>query len=351
MLYVEIPLSPANLLKEWKTTLAHWHNWKQGEREVRENLFVYSGPPVFPLGRSWVSILRINQRLLFSGVKKMMAKLGFSQSLVWISDPYFSALPRNFSSPLTIFDWIHETPLRTTTRRGRVYRIMEEDIRQKAQVIITPSRVIYERHGQDDPRFILVPNGVDLALFQNSGKEVERPPDLTSLPAPVIGFIGTIGPAVDLELLEFLARKKREWSFVFIGAVRRGVEALRSHSNVYFLGPRAREELPRYLGGFSVGIIPYILSPETETVHPVKTYEYLAAGLPVVSMNLPELKHLEGIVELAGSFNDFLHRLEKVINEDSPEQRERRRQVAREHSWERRMQVIQEVIEVNLKQR
>lgn len=344
VLFVEMALSPANLLKEWSATLAHWRNWRQGVRVIQPNLFRFTGPPVFPLGRTLLSINSLNQRLVMSGVKRALMKLNMKNPLVWIADPYFSIFSRDHGQPLTVFDWIHDDPGKAGTFISRVYRELLDEVLKRSQIIFTPSRVIYKKYGENDERFSLVPNGVDFKLFEAAGPG-QRPPEMAQISQPIIGFSGTVGPAVNLKLLEFLAKKRPDWSFVFIGEVRRVVRALRSCPNVYFLGPKKRSELPSYLGCFSAGIIPYEVNPSTETVHPVKTYEYLAAGLPVVSTNLPELGSLGDTIELAKAPDEFLDLLEKVLTEDSPEKKRIRKEKARANSWEGRMVTIEEAIE------
>ncbi len=342
VLFVEMALSPANLLKERRITLDHWKNWRKGVRKLPANLFLYTAPPVFPLGRSFPAINGLNQRIIYRGVKKAMSLIGMKRPIFWISDPYFSFFARKHGQRLTVFDWIHDDPGRTESRISRVYRGLLDEVVKKAQIIVTPSRAIYEKYGKTDRRFHLILHGVDYELF--SATVDRRPADLESVPSPIIGFSGTVGPAVDLGLIEFLASERKDWSFVFLGDIRIQVKGLRSYPNIYFLGPRPRQELPHYIGTFSVGIIPYKITPATKTVHPVKTYEYLAAGLPIISTRLPELEYLRGSIELADTPEEFLHSLEDAIAKDAPDKKIRRREIAREYSWEKRMATIQKAI-------
>ena len=96
---------------------------------------------------------------------------------------------------------------------------------------------------------------------------------------------------------------------------------------------------------FRSGIIPYLVSPATRTVNPVKTFEYLAAGLPVVSTSLPELEPLRGMIELADGRDEFITSLEKVLREDTLEKQNQRIQFAQKNSWKSRMEEIERIIE------
>jgi len=284
----------------------------------------------------------LNQRFIYGGVKKAMRRIGMKNPIFWISDPYFSFFSRKHGQKLTVFDWIHDDPGRTGSRINRVYRTLQNETLSGSRIVFTPSRVLRRHHGKADPNFHLIPHGVDYELFQRSGGK--KPADIERFTPPVIGFIGTIGPAVDFGLLKFLAAAREDWSFVFIGEARQQLDELDRYPNISFLGYRPAAELPHYLRSFSAGISPYLLTPATQTVHPVKTYEYLAAGLPVVSTNLPELEPLRGMIELADGEDEFISRLEKVLREDTPERQGDRIRFARENSWESRFGAIEDII-------
>lgn len=342
VLFFELGLSPANLLKEPGVTAGHWKRWLAGPEEIRPGLYRRVSPPILPLNRSVIAVNRFNQGVIFRSARRTWKELGMTAPIFWISDPYFSFFARDHGQRLTVFDWIHDEGVRERSRLDQVFRRLRAETLRGADLVFTPSRVIYERHGRGDPRFHLVPHGA--ALPSDPGPPGPAPEDISAIPSPIIGFVGTIGPAVDLELLEALAEGRKDWSFVLIGEVRRPLGGLAARPNVYLLGPKRREELPRYLSCFSAGIIPYRVSPETETVHPVKTYDYLAAGLPVISTRLAELDGLKDMVKLAAGREDFLVRLERALAGDTPELRRQRREFARNNSWDARAEQAEEII-------
>jgi glycosyltransferase involved in cell wall biosynthesis len=341
VLFVEMGLSPAHLGRRGGGTVAHWRNWERGIRAEGENLRIYTAPPALPFARRFLGIQRANLRLMYRGVGRALAALKMPRPLIWVSDPYFGAIPPGLGRRMVIFDWIHSGGEEEASRRGRVYRALIASVRDQADLIFTPSRLVRERHGSGDGRFHYLPHGVSEEWFHSA--PVPPPPDeIASLPRPVIGFSGTIGPALDAGLLGNLARLRPGWSFVLVGEKRIGVCPLAP--NIYYLGPRPPRELPNHLQSFSAGIIPYRVCPETETVHPVKTYEYLAAGLPVVSTPLPEIRHLRELVGFASSAEDFIRRLEESIAGDTPEKKAARRRFARESTWAKRVEEIERII-------
>jgi glycosyltransferase involved in cell wall biosynthesis len=125
------------------------------------------------------------------------------------------------------------------------------------------------------------------------------PEDLAKLPRPIMGFVGMIGEWVDLDLVAALARTRPDASIVMIGPELTGRGPCAGLPNVHFLGSRDHKLLPAYLRHFDVGLIPFRHVPLTHNANPIKLYEYVAAGLPVVSTPLPAVEAVEDAVWLA----------------------------------------------------
>jgi glycosyltransferase involved in cell wall biosynthesis len=150
---------------------------------------------------------------------------------------------------------------------------------------------------------------------------------------PVVGFFGGIHEWFDGPLVEELARSRPGWDFWLVGDTYRGeVEGLRRLPNVTFWGEMAYADLPRLASRFDVGIIPFRVTPLTEATDPVKAYEMLAAGLPVVATDLPELRRISPPVALARGAGQFAARIEEALAEPAAAALARR-EFARGHSW------------------
>ena len=130
--------------------------------------------------------------------------------------------------------------------------------------------------------------------------------ELEALPAPRLVFTGAISAVkLDIALLVGLARARPDWSIALVGPVGLGdpatdVSALAAEPNVHLLGPRPYEALPEVLRGADAGLIPYVRSSLTDSIFPMKVYEYLAAGLPVVATPLPAIAEVEEVAHRAG---------------------------------------------------
>jgi len=157
-----------------------------------------------------------------------------------------------------------------------------------------------------------------------------------------------VATKLDLELLVALARANPRWSFALVGPIgpgdpRTDVSTLAREPNVHLLGRRSYEELPSVLRAADVGLIPYARNELTDSVFPMKVYEYLAAGLAVVATPLPSLAEIQEVVT-APDARGVAALLQDALTHDSPERRAERSRAAAAHSWERRLEEIAEAV-------
>ena len=192
----------------------------------------------------------------------------------------------------------------------------EEEVLRIADVVFTPARYLEEkcrRSAGDKVHY--TPHGVDFAAFSAALRSETRvPSDVAALPKPVVGFYGNIHPWIDFGLIERLAAVRPRWSFVLIGGVFCDVSRLSGQRNVHFPGRREHTTLPSYCKAFDAGFIPYdMTNPRMESVNPVKTKELLAAGVPIVAPDMPELLGYGDRVRICHSTEEWLGALEAQI--------------------------------------
>ena len=137
----------------------------------------------------------------------------------------------------------------------------------------------------------------------------------------------------------------KDYSFVFIGPVTTDISRLKGKKNIHFLGSRPYEFIPNYLKAFSVGTIPFVLDGVTLKVSPIKFYEYLASGIPIVSTALPDLKDFGQFVSLVDNKEDFSLALEKTIKNENKKLKLARMKHAEKFSWEKRFNQLNKSIE------
>jgi glycosyltransferase involved in cell wall biosynthesis len=176
----------------------------------------------------------------------------------------------------------------------------------------------------------LIRNGVNWDIFQGG---FSVPPSLKPIPHPRLGFVGSVSYWVDIELIAQIAKNYPEWNFVFIGPSRVSIPNL---PNIHLLPPVPPEEVPRYVHGFNVGIIPFHNTPLTRCVNPLKLYEYLACGKPVVATPYGDFGDVEQWVYFARTPEEFADAVQRALKDDCPHFQNQRREAARLASWEGR---------------
>ncbi len=212
----------------------------------------------------------------------------------------------------------------------------------KVDLVFAASEAQYKKRKPLNPNVFLVPNAANFWHYNKALRdELERPSDIKNVSSPVIGLISTIDFRIDFSLLGAIAKSHPEWSLILIGPVREysneewreNVRSLRSLRNVHLLGQRDFRLLPAYMKYFDIGIIPFLVTPVTNTMYPYKLHEYLAAGLPVVSTELDELEPFRGIICLARSKEEFIEMIEEELRTNSAPKRKKRIEVASQNSW------------------
>jgi glycosyltransferase involved in cell wall biosynthesis len=199
-------------------------------------------------------------------------------------------------------------------------------------------------------RVACVSNVADTGRFAKA--PARKPAELAALPKPIVGYVGNVASyKIDVELLVAAGRTRPEWSFALVGPIGSGdpgtrLRELRSLSNVHLLGPRPYKDIPDYIHGFDVCLIPFRRSRVTDSSLPLKTFEYLAAGKPVVATPLPALRAepLDEVLDYAETAEQFVRAIESCLAEDGEERPAARRETAALYSWDRRFPEIEALV-------
>ena len=223
---------------------------------------------------------------------------------------------------------------------------MEAELVRRADLVLASSETLAEARRRVNPRTFFVSHGVDVAHFSRAlDPALPRPADVAGLARPVIGFFGLLAEWIDLELLAAIARRRPHWTLLLLGKATVDTGALRALPNVRLLGQKPYAALPAYCRAFDVGLIPFRIDELTVRANPLKLREYLAAGLPVVSTDLPEVRKYAGLVRLAAGPEGFIEAIEAALA-DRNEPADRARVAAMQsESWEARVEQISELLE------
>jgi glycosyltransferase involved in cell wall biosynthesis len=343
VLYVESPLTPL-AVRRGRAAWSELSSTLQAPRQVDERLFVrrHFLPVPYHSVTPWTSRRAANvigQRLLAPVLRRDLARLGFQRPIV------IAGLPH-------AVDLLDRVP-----KRGVVYHCsddfsgvrgfpsslpeVEADLCRRADLVVTTSQTLCEARHHFNPHTYWVPNGVDVAHFSQAAAAAD---ELRALPRPVVGFVGGLSQWVDAELLASLARSRTAWSLVLIGPSSIDLSSLRGLPNVHLLGPRPYADLPRYLAAMDVALVPFKHEAVAWHADPIKVYEYLAAGLPVVSTDLPALHRLGDVVRLANTPSEFLAQVDAAVEEGRDTRRAARQAEAARHTWSSRFERFEQLV-------
>ena len=215
----------------------------------------------------------------------------------------------------------------------------EKDLIEYADLVITSSDLLEERAKSINPKTIQVKNGTEFEHFKNPAHngQLDHLSD-----RPIIGYYGAISDWFDMELLAYCAKRHTDWNFVLIGATTGAdLHLIDGLKNIYLLGEKPYKDLPGHLAYFDVCTIPFKIIPLTLSTNPVKFYEYISAGKPVVSVDLPELHAYKDHCYLAHNPDEFLAQIEKAYNERQDKIKiANRLNLASENSWDARVDII-----------
>lgn len=214
----------------------------------------------------------------------------------------------------------------------------EERLIRAVDRVFMVSPPMFARKGALNPHSLLLSNGVDYEAFATAAP---LPADLAAVPRPWIGYAGFIKTQLDFDLIESLAARHPDWSFVLVGGrrVQPGLDALVARlerlRNVHLLGARTTAELARYPQHFDVCLMPYRDTAYSASTYPLKLNEYLAAGRPIVTIPLPALPQGSGLVRVARGVAEWEEALETALQPaaDAAPLVAARRAEARRHDW------------------
>lgn len=309
-------------------------------RKVRENIWVWS-PITLPFNK--YRFIRVLNKLFFSlGVKIWSRFLGFKEPWLWTYNPLTTEFlcPQKFSK--TIYHCVDEIK----AQPGMPIEILEREERvllTVADAVFVTAPQLKENRKQWNSNIQYFSNVADFDHFNQAvTRDFSIPDDLNNISGPILGFIGAVsGYKVDFELLSFVAKSLPECSIVIIGLVGEGdpgtkIDILTKHENIHLLGPKSYELLPSYLKYFDVALLPNNLNEYTDNMFPMKFFEYLAAGKPMVSVDLSSIKEFEHIVKIAKTPKEFVEAINETLN-GNVISLEERLDLAKEYTYESRM--------------
>ncbi len=343
-MWLSHPLSAPHFLhpvkRDWDERVA---GWRQGPLD-RDGVRYYSPFTLLPTGAQPVLRSRFfaNHSALATvpRVTSVLRREGFeAPDLIWFTNPLYDPLVARLRAGCVA--------VRVADDHTRFRNVpdsiaeLEDRALSRADVIFAVASGMHERLAARYDNVVGLPNGVDFAHFSEARPE---PGDLAALPHPRVVYVGALEYWFDEAAVVESARALPEASFLVIGPANRDLSSLQVLPNVHLMGPRPYAELPGYLQHSDVAIVPFVRDELVDSVHPIKVYEYLAAGLPVVASRWTELELMEAPVTLVDP-GGMPEAIADALSRPAAEGRVERMAYAQANSWDARFAVVKAEVE------
>jgi glycosyltransferase involved in cell wall biosynthesis len=349
VLYVEQMAGLEHLLRYPELRKRRMHRWQEGLFNLDHNLWVVSPPPFIP-GRYYSLVIqRLNSRLALSWASRYKKRLGFDAPILWVYKPEHGGLVGKLDERLSIYHCIDEWTAGTSGRKRAIISKLETELLSKVDLVFANSPPTYATKRSLNPNTFRIPSAADVPLFSKA-LEPDYPvhPAIARIPRPRIGYSGTIN--------EHIARSHPDWNLVLVGSPypwtmqAPALQKIEAMPNVHFLGHFSFDEMPSLIKGMDICLLPYVSDERGQYRSPLKLYEYLAAGKPVVSIVQPEANEFAKFIYLASSPDEFVAQIERALDQDSSQRQRERLSIAQANSWNHRVDSMESILQGFLKE-
>jgi UDP-galactopyranose mutase len=270
-------------------------------------------------------------------LRQMCADWRIEKPICWYYTPMALEFTRAIEPGAVVYDCMDE--LSAFKGAPTALLSLENELFDRADVVFTGGHSLYEAKRSRHPRVHPFPSSVDVAHFRKARTVAAEPTDQRNIPHPRMGFFGVIDERMDLELIAAIAEARPEWQLVMLGpCVKIAESSLPRPGNIHYLGMKKYDELPAYLSGWDVALLPFAINESTKFISPTKTPEYLAAGCPVVSSPVRDVVRPYGeqeMVAIAATPAEFCDAIERALQEPEAAWRARVDKYLSTLSWDR----------------
>jgi GT2 family glycosyltransferase/glycosyltransferase involved in cell wall biosynthesis len=306
---------------------------------LKENLYQVTLAALRPVMINQEEVKGANADSLCAALEELRAAYGIGEAIAYVMTPSWTTMAQEAQRRWgwrVIYDCMDDWD--GFPGFGRLAAQAEGRLVDKCNLLVVTANRLSEKWHKYGRPTVIARNAVDFDFYQERCQPNNM---LAAIPHPIIGYFGAIADWFDLDLMIEVARRRPDYTFVLLGGVFEvDVTELRGLPNVQVLGQQPYETMPQYLYHFDACIIPFKINSTTQATDPVKVYEYLSCGKPVVSVDLPELHSFSELLYIARDRNQFVEQLDRAVAEDDPAIRERRREFAAENTWRKRYQAI-----------
>lgn len=313
---------------------------------------VLLSPMVLPSRGSGLA-LKLNRLLFLPRLKRTLKMWHAKEPIVWIFNPYAVHYLKGIPHSLLIYHCVDDLTEIEDVKTDEIYHA-EKALLERADLVFATSPALVRKCRAFNQNTHLQTNVGDFEHFNKVMKSATPIADaVAQIPHPILMFAGNLAASkVNFELIEYLANKRIDWSVVLIGPLWNDVspltlERLKKVHNLYLIPPVPYTELPRYLKAADILIIPYHLTDYTACIFPIKFFEFLATGKPVVTTALPSLEPYAHAVNMSSTYQGFMNAADNILK-DGDTMQEERLELAKKNTWNRRLDELSALIEESL---
>ncbi len=322
--------------------------YKEAGQEVQKDLTVYALPPVLPFFNKFRFINKLNQRRIARYIRKRMAQHGFEKPVLWVYSPVTVDCVDHIPHRALVYDCVDRHSAYGGLMNPQLVDDMELELAGKCDQVFATAKALAQRLEKANPNTAFIPNGANFERFVQAAEHLPCPEDMQAIPKPIFGFVGALQECIEYGYLESAASQHPDWSFVFIGRENPGVDLtkLRAMKNCHFLGLKPNEQLPSYISQFDACLNLFAKSDLSKDVSPLKFYEYLATGKPIVSTPQPDqVLQYAPVIHIAADEAEFAACCAATLEDTAAERTKARIEEGRKSSWDARVAQMREILE------
>jgi glycosyltransferase involved in cell wall biosynthesis len=269
--------------------------------------------PVFPEGFAGEVNLVLEEM-----IERLVANIEPADLVLWYYTPMALQFTRHLSAAAIVYDNMDE--LSAFRDAPPKLLALESELLDRADIVFTGGHSIYEAKRHRHRNIHPFPSSIDVLHFSAARRSPGADPaDQAAIPHPRLGFFGVVDERMDLDLVDGIAGLRPDWHIVMLGpVVKIDKTSLPRRANIHWLGMKPYDELPYYLAGWEIGIMPFAINEATRFISPTKTPEFLAAGLPVISTPIRDVIRpygAAGLVEIASTAQGFVSKADTLMRE------------------------------------
>lgn len=321
--------------------------YRNAGEKVRDNITVYALPPVWPFFNKYRAINRRNQKKIAKYVNKIMKQHGFEKPVLWCYSPVSADVVDRIPHSALIYDCVDRHSAYGGLMDPTVVDQMEMDLAGKTDMVFATAESLCQRLKAANSKAQFIPNGANFELFVKASQPCPVPEDMLAIKGPVFGFVGALQECIEYGFVESAAKARPDWNFVFIGRENPGVNlsALRALPNAHFLGLKPHDQLPNYIAQFDACLNLFAQNDLSKDVSPLKFYEYLATGKPIVSTPQPDqVLQFAPVIQIAHTAEEFVQKCQEAIADTDPSRTNARIEEGRKSSWDSRVAQMEDIL-------